>query len=328
MSFDPDIALNYTRSRIGAPPRQLLGWRRMTPPDWLRPDDAISRIYHEESRIVRVGEVRWAAVVHANATMYRPGAVQQYSGAQVIYATDPDLPLATLFALAGKLFRIKTAESRPDDPDVQRVADMLAAETQRALDWPIPLSLTYGAEIFTTIVMLPRQNLAGGVLGEGFFPVLADPQTRMAVLIPSTHWHESLRAIWREGAAELAQRAAAEAAKEEPYEYTPGPTSFNAPVVLTPRAADEIRKIIRQQKLDPARAQLRVFLNHHSNGGFSYQLDVNEDAGLPGEKSFVSESIRMRVPPGDEIYLKGTVIDFVINHEGKGFVFRNPNARR
>ena len=96
MQFDPDIALNHTRSRIGEPPRQLLGWRRLPPLSWLHPNDEIPRIYRDESRIVRVGEVRWAAVVHANETMYRPGATSLRMG-PLGYQSDAQASLAVSY---------------------------------------------------------------------------------------------------------------------------------------------------------------------------------------------------------------------------------------
>jgi hypothetical protein len=72
--------------------------------------------------------------------------------------------------------------TRPADPQLRRLADMLTDEMERALDWPIPRSITGGRDVCTTIVMLPREQMPGGLVGLNVFPVLADLATSMAVL--------------------------------------------------------------------------------------------------------------------------------------------------
>ena len=73
---------------------------------------------------------------------------------------------------------------------------MLTDELERALDWPVPPSLCGGANAITTIVMPPRILLPLGFLACSFFPILADPETKLAVLVPSGWWPAPLVNRW------------------------------------------------------------------------------------------------------------------------------------
>jgi hypothetical protein len=180
---------------VGPPPRPARGawtmYRTPKRPPWLKRDDLISNIYDQYSRIVKRGEVRWAAVIHANSLMFAPGDVD--CGAQVAYAVD-GAPLGQARKWASACYAVKN--TTPANPAVRRIADMLTDELERALDWPIPTSLCDGANAITTVVMLPRNLLPLGYLTCPFFPVFADPVTKMAVLVPSAWWPASLVNMW------------------------------------------------------------------------------------------------------------------------------------
>ena len=200
MPLPTDARLREVARRVGKPPRRFsaLRWRhgRSKPPAWLTPQDLISRIYAWQGRILRDGFVRWGVVVHANNTLFLPGATE--SGAQVVYGRKGDVSLADLREVARRTFALKGTE--PADPGERRLADMLAAETERALDWPVPLSLTGGRDVVTTIVMLPREHLPGGFLGMDHFPILADAVSGMAVLVPQRYWPADLLEEWKSNA--------------------------------------------------------------------------------------------------------------------------------
>jgi iron-sulfur cluster assembly protein len=301
----------------------------MVPPPWVaaRPDDLIGRIYANEKQIFRNGEVRWAAIVHANETMWHPGGDRSYSGAQVVYATRDDAPIDRLTDIAARCFALKG--TKPGVPLERRLADMLTNEYERALDWPVPSTLTGGLDVVTTIVMLPRDYLPGGFLVANWFPVLADPVTKMALLVSSRFWPPDLRAAWRNASAQFKASTPSETKASPPSRarvVREHSARDPAPVMLTRAAADEVRGIMAASRLAPAVAYLRAFVTIEPGGGFTYGLDVNDDHGFSGDEVFQSEGLTLRVDARSLPYLAGTIIDFVIRRAGKGFVFRNPNA--
>ena len=200
-----DARLREVARRVGKPPRlfSALRWRhgRSAPPAGLAPQDPIRRIYARQGRILRDGFVRWGVVVHADGSLFTPGPTA--GGAQVVYARKGDVSLADLQDVARRTSALKGTE--PADPAERRVADMLADGTQRALDWPVPLSVTGGLDVVTTLVMLPPAHLPGGLPGMNHFPVLADPVSGMAVLVPQRYWPADLIREWQANAGAVAR---------------------------------------------------------------------------------------------------------------------------
>jgi iron-sulfur cluster assembly protein len=99
-------------------------------------------------------------------------------------------------------------------------------------------------------------------------------------------------------------------------------------VTLSPLAADEIRKIAREQRLDlQTTAYLRVGVTGGAASGFSYLLDVTEKVDPKVDLMGVSHGVRIVVDSKSSLYLKGTTIEFRTDERGKGFLFQNPNAQ-
>jgi len=96
-------------------------------------------------------------------------------------------------------------------------------------------------------------------------------------------------------------------------------------VELTERAAQEVRTIIGQQKLDAAKTYLRVGVKGGGCSGFNYLLDLTENKGEMDEEWEV-QGIKVICDPKSMIYLEGTSVDFKDEIMGRGFVFNNPNA--
>jgi len=96
---------------------------------------------------------------------------------------------------------------------------------------------------------------------------------------------------------------------------------------LTQRAAEEVRSIIEKQNLSVESAFLRVAVKGGGCSGFSYVLDLAQQAG-PHDNQSESHGIRILCDPKSYLYLNGTTIDFQDELMGRGFVFSNPNATR
>ncbi len=95
-------------------------------------------------------------------------------------------------------------------------------------------------------------------------------------------------------------------------------------IALTETAAKEIKNIIKDQGLSE-QAALRVGVKGGGCSGFSYVLDLTEDASETDEV-MESHGIKVLADRKSYLYLNGTEIDFKDEVMGRGFVFKNPNA--
>lgn len=97
-------------------------------------------------------------------------------------------------------------------------------------------------------------------------------------------------------------------------------------VVITPRAAQEIRKIKSDNNIPETHA-LRLGIKGGGCSGMSYVLAFDEKPRT-GDETFQIEGITVYIDPKSLFYLSGTSLDFSDGLNGRGFVFNNPNAAR
>jgi iron-sulfur cluster assembly protein len=108
-----------------------------------------------------------------------------------------------------------------------------------------------------------------------------------------------------------------------------GPLSEAKPVdTLTEKAAKEVQTIAKAQ--DIKAYWLRVGVKQAPDGkGFSYLLDITEDVPDPKKDlQSTSHGVRLVVDVKSAPYLQGTTVDFRNDERGRGFVFKNPNAKK
>lgn len=96
-------------------------------------------------------------------------------------------------------------------------------------------------------------------------------------------------------------------------------------LTLTPRAAEEIRKSMAEERVPVETAGLRVGVMPGGCSGFRYSLHL-EDQAAPDDMVIESEGIRVFVDEFSAAYLNGTRIDYKSNFQESGFAFENPNA--
>ena len=97
-------------------------------------------------------------------------------------------------------------------------------------------------------------------------------------------------------------------------------------ILLTEKAATEIKKIVKEQGLPETETRLRVGVKGGGCSGFSYMLDLTEDPARDMDEELDSHGIKILVDATSLLYLSGTEIDFKDEIMGRGFVFKNPNA--
>lgn len=103
------------------------------------------------------------------------------------------------------------------------------------------------------------------------------------------------------------------------------PSLVQTPVIITPKAAEKLREVMKDDGKDPEKDALRVFVQGGGCSGFQYGLMLNEGDG-PGDLKFESNGIRVIIDPISIRYINGARVDFVDNDAGGGFSIKNPNA--
>jgi iron-sulfur cluster assembly protein len=76
-----------------------------------------------------------------------------------------------------------------------------------------------------------------------------------------------------------------------------------------------------------ANAFIRVGVKGGGCSGLTYQLTF-DDQMLEQDKSFEDNGVKVVVDKKSFLYLVGTELDYEGGLNGKGFVFKNPNANR
>jgi iron-sulfur cluster assembly protein len=97
-------------------------------------------------------------------------------------------------------------------------------------------------------------------------------------------------------------------------------------ILLTEKAASEIKKIVAEQGLPSEQTRLRVGVKGGGCSGFSYMLDLTEEPKGENDEELESNGVKVLVDMKSLLYLSGTEIDFKDENMQKGFVFKNPNA--
>jgi iron-sulfur cluster assembly protein len=96
-------------------------------------------------------------------------------------------------------------------------------------------------------------------------------------------------------------------------------------IVLTEKAASEVKRIMSDQKLEPGTV-LRVGVTGGGCSGFSYALGFDKQYDEKADSKFDYHGVPVVVDKKSALYLDGTTVDFYDGIERRGFTFDNPNA--
>jgi iron-sulfur cluster assembly protein len=97
-------------------------------------------------------------------------------------------------------------------------------------------------------------------------------------------------------------------------------------ILLTEKAASQIKKIVTESGLPADETRLRVGVKGGGCSGFSYMLDLTEEPKGEMDEELESNGIKVLIDSKSLLYLEGTEIDFKDEVMQQGFVFKNPNA--
>jgi iron-sulfur cluster assembly protein len=97
-------------------------------------------------------------------------------------------------------------------------------------------------------------------------------------------------------------------------------------VMLTERAAQEVKKVFEDQKFDPEQFFLRVGITAGGCSGFNYALQFDKEFDPAKDAKSDQHGVTVVVDRKSALYLDGTSVDFYEGLEKRGFTFENPNA--
>ena len=98
-------------------------------------------------------------------------------------------------------------------------------------------------------------------------------------------------------------------------------------VMLTEKAASEVKKIITEQQLAPETV-LRVGVAGGGCSGFSYSLGFDTQFDPAADTLKEQHGVRVVVDKKSDLFLDGTTLDFHDGIDKRGFTFNNPNAKK
>ncbi len=96
-------------------------------------------------------------------------------------------------------------------------------------------------------------------------------------------------------------------------------------VALTEKAANEVKKIMQEQKFEEAMV-LRVGDAGGGFSGFQYSLGFDKGWDEKTDSKYDYHGVTVVVDKKSALYLDGTTVDFYDGLEKRGFTFDNPNA--
>jgi iron-sulfur cluster assembly protein len=98
-------------------------------------------------------------------------------------------------------------------------------------------------------------------------------------------------------------------------------------IQLSERAAQEVKKIIDEQKME-AETVLRVGVTGGGCSGFSYALGFDKQYDAKADSKYDCHGVTLVVDRKSALLLDGTTIDFYEGLEKRGFTFDNPNVTK
>jgi iron-sulfur cluster assembly protein len=97
-------------------------------------------------------------------------------------------------------------------------------------------------------------------------------------------------------------------------------------ITLTPTAAEEVRRIVDDQKSEKP-MYLRVALHGGGCSGFKPRLDLDHQFNEENDELLEQHGIKLVVDRMSMLYLDGASIEFINEMTGRGFRVQVPNAK-
>lgn len=98
-------------------------------------------------------------------------------------------------------------------------------------------------------------------------------------------------------------------------------------IQVSETAKKKVVNLMTEEGYDATKDYVRVGVKSGGCSGLSYELKFDNKID-ESDKVFEDNNIRIIVDKKSFLYLVGTVLEYSGGLNGKGFVFKNPNAQR
>ena len=98
-------------------------------------------------------------------------------------------------------------------------------------------------------------------------------------------------------------------------------------IKVSESAKTKIAQLMAEEGFNIANDFVRVGVKSGGGSGLSYELKFDHNLG-EDDKLFEEENVKIAVDKKSFLYLVGTTLEYSGGLNGKGFVFKNPNANR
>lgn len=104
------------------------------------------------------------------------------------------------------------------------------------------------------------------------------------------------------------------------------------PITVTPRAAEEVRRIVDEQRAAGVlgadeRVYLRVSVKGGGCSGFQNKLDLDPNFNAKSDELFEINGVGVVADRKSLLYIGGATVDFHNDLNKRGFSVSNPNAK-
>lgn len=103
-------------------------------------------------------------------------------------------------------------------------------------------------------------------------------------------------------------------------------TTKAAPIVLTEKAAAEVKRIVAEQGSDE-KLYLRVRVVGGGCSGFQHKLDLDPAVSDKLDEVYQQHGVDIVIDKRSALYLDGVTVDFHDDLNKRGFSVSNPNAK-
>lgn len=98
-------------------------------------------------------------------------------------------------------------------------------------------------------------------------------------------------------------------------------------IKVSESAKTKIAQLMAEEGFNITNDFVRVGVKSGGCSGLSYELKFDHNLG-EDDKLFEEENVKIAVDKKSFLYLVGTTLEYSGGLNGKGFVFKNPNANR
>jgi len=102
-----------------------------------------------------------------------------------------------------------------------------------------------------------------------------------------------------------------------------------APIILTEKAANEVKKIVADQVAAGETRALHLRMRVVGGGcsGFQHKLDLDPEVNTKLDAQFEEHGVSIVIDKRSLLYLDGVTVDFHDDLNKRGFSISNPNAK-